>query len=186
MPRALFGLGVPEMAAKTKEIANLVQMPIQERRGSVRYPFTAAADVVELQSNARLTARSSDLAQGGCFVDTISPFPVGTSVTLRLSREQKTFETRANVVYAQPGMGMGLAFTSVEPDQLWVLEKWLGTLSGQLPPELTEEEPVERPSVEAGANTEPGFVLNELIIALMRKRVLSESEGKELLRKLVS
>jgi hypothetical protein len=90
-------------------------------------------------------------------------------------------------VYAQQGMGIGLAFTTVEPDQLWVLEKWLGALSGQLPPELTEEEPAERSVLEPASNgsAEPGFVLNELIIALMRKRVLNESEGKQLLQKLV-
>lgn len=174
------------MAANTKPIENLVEMPVKEQRSSIRYPFTATADVVELQSNARLSARSSDVGRGGCFVDTISPFPIGTTVSLRLSKEQKTFETRARVVYSQEGMGMGLAFTSVEPDQLWVLEKWLGMLSGQLPPELTEPETAEQNVAEAKANTEPGFVLNELIIALMRKRVLSESEGKQLLKKLVS
>jgi hypothetical protein len=86
-------------------------------------------------------------------------------------------------------VGMGLAFTSVEPDQLWVLEKWLGKLSGQLPPEFHEEEPmavVDRgPARDAISNAESSFVLNELIIALMRKRVLSESEGKQLLQKLL-
>ncbi|MFZ0335243.1 MAG: PilZ domain-containing protein [Candidatus Acidiferrales bacterium] len=184
-----------KMATKTKEVGNLVQMPAHERRGTVRYPFTAAADVVELETDARLSARSSDLGRGGCFIDTISTFPVGTDVSLRLTSEEKTFETRAHVVYETPGVGMGLAFTSVEPDQLWVLEKWLGRLSGQLPPELHEHhEHAEEgsgmliehePAQEARANAEPGFVLNELIIALMRKHVLSESEGKQLLQKLV-
>lgn len=184
-----------KMATKTKEAGNLVQMPAHERRGSLRYPFTAAADVVELETDARLSARSSDLGRGGCFVDTISTFPVGTDVSVRLTNEEKIFETRARVVYETPGVGMGLAFTSVEPDQLWVLEKWLGRLSGQLPPELHEHHEhaeegsgmlVEHEPVQgARANAEPGFVLNELIIALMRKHVLSESEGKQLLQKLL-
>jgi hypothetical protein len=175
------------MAANAKETAKLVEMPVQERRASVRYPFTASADVVDLESSARLAARTSDLARGGCFVDTISTFPVGTGVAIRLTYERKSFEAKARVVYAQQGMGIGLAFTTVEPDQLWVLEKWLGALSGQLPPELTEEEPAERSVLEPASNgsAEPGFVLNELIIALMRKRVLNESEGKQLLQKLV-
>ena len=70
-----------------------------------------------------------------------------------------------------------------------MLEKWLGKLSGQLPPEFHEEEPmavVDRgPEREASANVESSFVLNELIIAPMRKWVFSESEGKQLLQKLV-
>lgn len=121
---------------------------------------------------------------GGCFIDSISPFPVGTGVTLRLTFEHKTFEAQANVVYAQMGMGMGLSFTSVEPDQLFVLEKWLGNLSGKMPPELVTHEPPEHAQQEAG-RAEAGFVLNELIIALMRKQILSESEGKQLLQKLL-
>lgn len=177
------------MTATVKEIPKRVEMPKQERRASVRYPFTAEADVTDLQSSARLSARTSDLARGGCFIDTISTFPVGTSVSLRLTNERKTFEAKARVVYAQQGMGMGLAFTTPEPDQLWILEKWLGRLSGELPPELHEEEPmgaVERsPVPEANVNGEAGFVLNELIIALIRKRVLTDSEGKQLLQKLV-
>jgi len=177
------------MTATAKEMGKLVEMPKQEQRSSVRYPFTAEADVTDLQSNARLSARTSDLARGGCFIDTISAFPIGTNVSLRLTNERRTFETRARVVYAQQGMGMGLAFAPLEPDQLWVLEKWLGKLSGELPPELHEDEPmatVERaPVPETNASGEAGLVLNELIIALIRKRVLTDSEGKQLLQKLV-
>ncbi len=88
---------------------------------------------------------------------------------------------------------MGLAFTSVEPAQLWVLEKWLGALSGELVPELHEHEEETNELVVhdalasrgPGANAEHGLVLNELIIALMREDVLSETEGKRLLQKLM-
>ncbi|MGB6875754.1 MAG: PilZ domain-containing protein [Candidatus Acidiferrales bacterium] len=184
MSRALFPSGHMKIVSNPKEISKLVEMPTKERRGSARFPFTAAADVIELQSNARLSARSSDLGLGGCFIDSISPFPVGTGVTLRLTFEHKAFEAQAHVVYAQIGMGMGLAFTSVEPDQLFVLEKWLGNLSGKTPPELVAHEPPEHVQQEAG-RAEAGFVLNELIIALMRKQILSESEGKQLLQKLL-
>jgi hypothetical protein len=129
-----------KVRTSTKESAKVVQMPAQERRASPRYLFTATADMVDLGTNTRLSARTSDLARGGCFVDTISTFPIGTNVSLRLTNGNKKFEGRARVVYESPGSGMGLAFTLVEPDQLWVLEKWLGALSGQLPPELHEQE----------------------------------------------
>jgi hypothetical protein len=177
------------MATNLKQTAKLVEMQVKERRSSVRYPFTAAADVVDMEAAARLSARTSDLGRGGCFIDTVSTFPVGTTVSLRVTSEGKSFEGRARVVYEAVGMGMGLAFTAVEPDQLWVLEKWLGRLSGELPPELDEPETgatfTHEPVHEASRSAEPGFVLNELIITLVRKRVLSESEGKQLLQKLV-
>ena len=192
---ALARVNCTEMTVQTstKESGRVVQMPAQERRASTRYLFTATADVVDLETNTRLSARTSDLARGGCFVDTITTFPIGTNVSLRLTNGNKKFEGRARVVYEAPGSGMGLAFTIVEPDQLWVLEKWLGALSGELAPELHEHEEetnglVIHDTVASrglGANSEPGFVLNELIIALMRKHVLSETEGKQLLQKLM-
>jgi hypothetical protein len=36
----------------------------------------------------------------------------------------------SKVVHSKTGMGMGLFFGHAEPDQLWVLEKWLGELTG--------------------------------------------------------
>ncbi|MGH9727469.1 MAG: PilZ domain-containing protein [Candidatus Acidiferrales bacterium] len=179
------------MPEEFKKSLHSVEPSEQERRKSIRYPFTATAYVTDMQSGAQTTSRSADLGRGGCFVDTISPFPVGTSVMLRLTAEQKSFEAPAKVVYAMIGMGMGLAFTSIEPEQLWMLESWLAKLSGQIVPEVN---PVSAPTVVSRnqaappqeANPEPGFVLSELIITLMRKRMLTEVEGKALLKKLMN
>jgi|SRR6185437_1403111 len=171
--------------------SKIAELRPQERRAHVRYLFTAAADVVDTVSGTRLSARCSDLGLGGCFIDTTSPFPVGTVVALRLTMEQKSFQTSASVAYSMPGMGMGLAFTAAEPNQIWVLKQWIGELSGERPHDLT---PVPLPQKEApqednsqpGGSSESVFVLNELIITLMRKKVLSESEGKLLLKKLLT
>src|SRR2546428_8480000 len=75
-----------------------------ESRDNPRYPFTAEAEVIELQSGTRITGRMSDLGREGCYVDKINPFPVGTIVKLRLRQ--------AKVIYAQVGMWMGLFFTA--------------------------------------------------------------------------
>lgn len=109
--------------------------------------------------------------------------------------EQRSFEAQAKVVYAQNGMGMGLAFLSAQPDQLKVLESWIGELSGNIPANPAVAEAARRPvpppppvpqaQLEPSGDLEPRFVLNELIITLMRKRVLTETEGKTLLQKLL-
>jgi hypothetical protein len=175
------------MPQEFKKSRNSVESPEQERRSSIRYPFTATAYVTDIESGAQTTSRSTDLGRGGCFVDTISPFPIGTSVGLRLTMEQKSFEAPAKVVYSMIGMGMGLAFTSIEPEQLWVLESWLGKLSGEIIPERkSTAAPPDVPPPSQNANPEHGYVLNELIITLMRKRMLTEEEGKALLKKLMN
>lgn len=166
-----------------------------ERRRSPRYPFTASAEVIEIKTLTRVIGRTSDLAHGGCFVDVISPFPEGTAVKVRLSLEQRTFEAQAKVVYSQNGMGMGIAFLSAPAEQVKLLDSWLAKLSGTEPADAEVNEAASGPTTapaqvqsktEPTGDLEPKFVLNELIIALMRKRVLSEAEGKALLQKLMS
>src|SRR5712664_2213593 len=80
---------------------------------------------------------------------------------------------------------MGLMFTAIEPEQLLVLERWLAELSGEARPEpLAVEE--ERLSPQAAADKAPSqeqnYVLNELIIALMRKMCLATRKERRCCR----
>jgi hypothetical protein len=76
-----------------------------ERRRHARHPFTATVEAVELKSQTRIQGRTSDLSRGGCYVDTISSFPAGSIVKMRLTKEMRSFEARAEVVYSSVGMG---------------------------------------------------------------------------------
>ena len=110
--------------------------PLQpaKRRSVRRCPFVASAEVTELGSGAQLSARTSELGVGGCYVDALNPFPKGTLVGLRILRDQGVFETMAKVVYCDPRFGMGLAFTEMTPDQRSLLEAWLAEIVSQLRP----------------------------------------------------
>jgi hypothetical protein len=153
-----------------------------ERRITPRFPFTATAEVAELRSQTRIAGRSSDLGFGGCYIDSISPFSVGTVVRVRLERESRKFEAMARITYAHSSMGMGMAFTEIKPEFLPVLKTWVAELSGEAPPisETTAES--SGANVSAIANTRP--VLNELINLLVRKKIISEVEGTTLLRQM--
>lgn len=154
-----------------------------ERRRHARYPFTATVEAVETKSQTRINGRTSDLSRGGCYVDTISSFPVGAIVKMRLTKEARSLEAQAEVVYSLVGMGMGVKFTGGDPEQLWNLEKWVGELSGEL---LPESEPARLPDpacVEENSCTEAD-VLAELVTELMRQRVLPDAKCKAMLEKL--
>jgi len=88
--------------------------------------------VTEPRSGALLAARTSEIGLGGCYVDTLNPFPEGTLVELRILRDRGVFEANAKVVYYDPNFGMGLAFTEMMPDQRSLLEEWLADIVSQL------------------------------------------------------
>ena len=160
-----------------------------ERRSNPRYQLTATADILDLGSRAQCSARTSDISLGGCFVDTTSPFAVGTVTKVRLTRERESFVAAAVVASSMTGMGMGLKFTNVEAQQSRVLNSWIGELSGELPkefePDFDDAEPPQAASDETRLQEEHQYILNELIVALMRRGILSEVQGKEMLRRLL-
>ena len=103
-----------------------------KRRSVRRCPFVASAEVIDLSSEARLPARTSELALGGCYVETLNPFAEGTLVQLRILRDQGVFETKAKVVYCHSNCGMGLSFMEMAPNQRSLLEDWLAEMIMQL------------------------------------------------------
>ena len=105
-----------------------------KRRSVRRCPFVASAEVSDMDSGTQLSGRTSELGLGGCYVDSLNPFPEGTLVQLQIHRDQGVFETKAKVVYCDAGFGMGLAFTEMLPDQKSRLETWLAELVIQLRP----------------------------------------------------
>jgi len=176
------------MVSDRTKIESSVGIASVERRKHPRYSFSTAAEVVEKASGARIQGRITDLARGGCYIDAMSPFTVGSEVTIRIMVESKSFEAPSRVVFAAPGMGMGLTFTAIEPEQLPVLQEWLTELSGAVRPEpliAKEEKLSEKVTVSHAPSNEQNYVVNELIIALMRKNVLTDLEGKALLQKLL-
>ena len=95
------------------------------RRSVRRCPLVASAEVTDLHSGTRLSARISELGIGGCYVDALTPFPEGTLVKLRIIRDQGAFESIGKVDYTHANFGMGIAFTDVTADQRSTLENWI-------------------------------------------------------------
>src|SRR3984893_6572579 len=105
---------------------NPPQWPNQ--RSFRRCPLVASAEVTDLHSGTRLSARISELGVGGCYVDALTPFSEGTLVKLRIIRDQGVFESIGKVVYTHANFGMGVAFTDVTADQLSILEAWIAEI----------------------------------------------------------
>ena len=102
--------------------------PPEKRRAVRRIQLVATAEVTARDTETKLSARMSELGLGGCYVDTLSPFPTGTLLHLRIIRDGGAFECEAKVVYVHEGFGMGIAFTNMALDQRRMLENWIADL----------------------------------------------------------
>lgn len=99
---------------------------MQNRRNAERRPLILVAEVTEIDSGARLSARTSDVSRTGCYIDTLNPNPTGTVVRVKLTREGADLNLLGRVVYVSPHLGMGVRFDeSISPAQLAILDRWL-------------------------------------------------------------
>lgn len=149
-----------------------------ERRGNARHAFTATAEVVELKSGARCSTRTTDLGPGGCFVDTVYPYPVGSKVRVTLQKAKTSFQTAGTVVYSQMGLGMGISFEDHDETQRVALGAWLADITGdcQIIPEIM------RMAMPPGSHRGPERTsLVRLIHLMIGKGILTEAEGTSVL-----
>jgi hypothetical protein len=122
---------------------------------------------------------------GGCYIDTISPLPLNSQLKMRITHEGKSFETKARVAVSSMGMGMGVAFIEIEPDQLAILERWIRELSGELSsePDLPKIAEAQQRSAPRVVSSEPD-ALEDLVTELVRTGVLADSKGRLILKKI--
>jgi hypothetical protein len=133
--------------------------------------------------------RLSDSSRCGCYMDTISPFAVNAAIILTVTREGRTFKTKAKVVYSLNGMGMGVMFTTMEPDQACVVDARLAELGGLL---HLEPDPIaaNAPTPEAMVETAPVIaqelrdIVRERIVVLSRKSIVGDVEAMAMMGKL--
>ena len=115
----------------------------KERRAEPRYPVAAMAEATDAKTHTRITGRISDIGIGGCYFEVMSPFAVGNELHVRITRNQQSVTANAKVLYSTGGMGMGLIFTSVAPEQQQVLQVWVAELSGSGVSPLTKSMPTQ-------------------------------------------
>jgi len=160
--------------------AKLVGTAEAERRGTNRHSVTASAEVVELTSGAKFSTRTTDLGPGGCFVDTMVPFPVGSNVRVKVHQAKTQFETAGLVVYSQTGLGMGIAFGDMAPSQRQALDAWIADLAGEKQSHAHEFGYFSSRS-ESGTRASDKATLARLVRLMISKGILTEAEGSSIL-----
>ncbi len=161
---------VPSSKSATKEA---------ERRSGHRHIFTAAAEIVELSSGARFSTRTTDLGPGGCFVDTLVPLPVGARVHVGVRKGKTQLDSNGVVVYSQTGLGMGIAFDTLDQSQRDALEKWLMEITGSRAVVIRDFPPIpESPAAPQRLRQE---AVARLVNLMISKGLITAAEGASVL-----
>ena len=89
-------------------------------------------DILEIRSGFRHTClggvqilhggnlcwgRLGDISGGGCYIETVYPLPIGTTMQLRLTIAGKILDASAKVAWTIPQAGMGVSFVFVSPEE---------------------------------------------------------------------
>jgi len=103
----------------------------QEHRRAARRTLIASAELIDVRTEARLKARTSDVSTVGCYLDTMTTLPAGTEVRLTISHNEATVTVLGIIANSQPHVGMGIRFTDISLDDQKVMEMWLAALEPQ-------------------------------------------------------
>ena len=91
----------------------------------------ARIELTNIESEKHISGHTKELSLFGCFAVTEDSFLEGTRVRLTISRGETHMVAQGRVTYSRPSLGMGIAFTTIEPSSLPVLDFWLAGLRNQ-------------------------------------------------------
>lgn len=93
-----------------------------ERRKFARHTCRIETQVVTEDGSIGVPGTITDVSLGGCYVEMLSPLPVDSSIHLSLNPGSSTLHMSGKVRSSQMGLGMGVSFTGMGPEdfeKLW-------------------------------------------------------------------
>ena len=97
-----------------------------ERRHSVR--GTLFTEVQYEGAGIRAETRISDINLSGVFIDALSPLPVGAVLKLIFTLPGgEKITSEAVVIHSQPGIGMGVEFVELSPEDKSLIQEIIDT-----------------------------------------------------------
>jgi hypothetical protein len=96
-----------------------------DRRQYIRHAIAGVALVRSAGSSASYQTALADLSFGGCYLQTLVPLSIGTTVTIQLKIDDKSFGAAGVVRTCHPNMGMGVEFTGESNRSLQALVQQL-------------------------------------------------------------
>jgi hypothetical protein len=96
-----------------------------KQRRKMRYRVEVDIEATDPECVIRLRARTSTLSAYGCGIGTLSSFPQGATVRVRLMHRNAEMVALGRVVYSRPDLGTGIAFITMESSDECILREWI-------------------------------------------------------------
>lgn len=94
-----------------------------DRRQFPRVSCRIEAQVAIEKGSLRMPATVTDISLGGCYLEMLAPLPVDSLVEVLLKPGDVSLQMSGKVRSSQTGMGMGIAFTGMRPEDFEKLQK---------------------------------------------------------------
>jgi hypothetical protein len=172
-----------------------------DRRQFARHMCRIGAQIYLDNDSAEIPGIITDISLGGCYLEMLSPLPVGSMVRIALNPSDAPLSLSGKVRSSQNGFGMGVSFTGMGPNDFEKLRKFApptedGPVAGYAPAPPSRTVP-QHPARESkppasarsyGADDENPLdltpaaeALDALVRLLLRKEIFTRRElGEEL------
>jgi hypothetical protein len=101
----------------------------QKRRRWDRHKISVLITLRHDHSPLPLRVTATDISASGCYVETLSPFQIGTSLTAEWSFGSQKVMTRTFVRSCDPQVGMGIEFMGLRPEEAQGFQAYLQAMN---------------------------------------------------------
>ncbi len=101
---------------------------VRDRRYTIRYPFAADVELIDMETGKHVEGVTSDLSLGGCFVCTSKQLPINARARMKLTRKNEILEAFVVVRIVKSRVGMGIEFFDLEQPNNQILANWIDSL----------------------------------------------------------
>jgi len=99
-------------------------------RHKIQFPIQIGLGDTE---RARMNTNATDIGGRGCYVETLLPLPLGTQGTITFWMDEEKVQTTAVVRASDPGVGMGIEFTTLDTHVQERLQQFLDKMDTSRP-----------------------------------------------------
>ena len=99
--------------------------PEPDRRHHTRYTVQVEIEILQDGTDVPLRLETTDLSRGGCYIQLMTPFPVGIRLHATLRLDGIPVFIRGLVVTRHPQFGNGIMFVDLEGQGDAILKRYL-------------------------------------------------------------